>query len=57
MKIISSFFVFWVLIMLGIVVFRELTKKERWTLIKTLAFSAGCAILAFLVLTTIVILF
>lgn len=57
MKIIANFFVFWAFIMVGIIAFRAMTNKERWTLVKTLAFSAGCAILTLVVLTTIVILF
>jgi len=57
MKIIANFFIVWGLVMLGVIAFRTMTNKERWTLIKTVAFSAGCAILALVVLTTIVILF
>lgn len=57
MKIVANFFIVWGLVMLGVIAFRTMTNKERWTLFKTVAFSAGCAILALVVLTTIVIIF
>lgn len=37
--------------------FRSLAGKEKWELVKLLAFSAGCSIIAVMILTVIVILF
>ena len=45
------------LIGLGISAFRHLTGKEKWNLTKVVAYSVFCAILAFVVLTGVVILF
>jgi hypothetical protein len=44
-------------IMLTITAIRQMTGKELWSTTKTLAFSAGCSLLAMIILVGIVILF
>jgi len=46
-----------VLIHFGITVWRKMEGKERWALTKSLTYSIIVALLALLVMTTIVILF
>jgi hypothetical protein len=46
-----------VLIHFGITVWRKMERKERWSLTKTAFYSIIVALLALLVMTTIVILF
>lgn len=52
-----TFLVFAVLIHFGIQTWRSMTGKERWTLTKTAAYSIIIALLTFVVLATIVVLF
>jgi hypothetical protein len=52
-----TFAVFAVLIHLGITAWRNMTGKERWSLTKTAIYSIIIALLAFVVMATIVILF
>jgi hypothetical protein len=52
-----TFAVFAVLIHLGIDSWRNMTGKERWSLTKTAIYSIIIALLTFVVLATIVILF
>lgn len=44
-------------IMMTITAVRHMTGKELWSTVKTLGFSAGCALLAMIILVGIVVLF
>ena len=52
-----TFAVFAVLIHFGITAWRNMTGKERWSLTKTTIYSIIVALLTFVVMATIVILF
>jgi len=52
-----TFFVVALLIHFGITAWRNMTGKERWTLTKTAGYSIIIALLTFVVLATIVVLF
>jgi hypothetical protein len=52
-----TFFVVSALIHFGVVAWREMTGKERWSLTKTLGYSIIVASLAMLVMVSIVIVF
>ena len=52
------FFVFvWVLVAIGIKVFRSATNKERWSAIKVVAFSMATAAIAVALVTLTVVIF
>jgi hypothetical protein len=51
------FAVLTVAIGVGITLWRDMNKKERWAVMKTYIFGAFCALLASVVLSVIVILF
>jgi hypothetical protein len=52
-----AFVILAILIHFGITVWRRMERKERWSLTKTAFYSILVALLAVLVMTTIVILF
>lgn len=56
-KIVLAFVLVFLATFFGIQTFRQLRKKEKWQVIKTLAYSAICAIISVVVLISIVILF
>jgi putative effector of murein hydrolase LrgA (UPF0299 family) len=56
-RIIFAFLIVFGLFFFGIKAFRDLTKKDKWTLTKYLAYSTICAMLTTAFLVTIVILF
>jgi uncharacterized membrane protein YjfL (UPF0719 family) len=56
-KMILMFLIGFFLVFFGIEAFRKLTKKKKWRVIKTLTYSAICAIITMLIFTSIVILF
>lgn len=51
------FCIVFAIVFFGIQTFRQLRKKEKWLVIKTLTYSAICAIISVVVLISIVILF
>jgi tellurite resistance protein TehA-like permease len=57
MKIMFNFFMLALSFGLGISAFRRLSGKEQWNLTKLVAYSLFCAILAIVLLATIVVLF
>jgi len=54
---ITFFLLLFVLIHLGITLFRNATNKERWDVIKSLTYSCVLAIITLLVVSFIVVLF
>ena len=51
-------FVFvWAAVAFGISAFRSLSGQEKWQLVKVLTYSGVCAIIAFVLLVALVILF
>jgi uncharacterized protein (DUF983 family) len=56
-KMIIAFVSFTVLFAAVIVIFRELTQKERWHLTKWLGLSILCSVLAVITLSAIVFIF
>ena len=56
-KLILAFGVLFAAFYAGIEAFRDLTKRQRWSLTKTLSYSIICALLAIATMTSIVILF
>ena len=56
-RMIFVFVLLTVLIAGSISSFRTISGKERWELAKLLAFSAGCSIIALMILIGIVVLF
>jgi hypothetical protein len=56
-KIILAFLFVFGLFFFGIKTVREMTEKELWSVTKLLTYSAICAILTFVFLITLVVLF
>jgi hypothetical protein len=56
-KMISVFLFVFFLVFAGILAFREMSKKERWALTKTIGYSIIVAVVTVLLLTGFVILF
>jgi succinate dehydrogenase/fumarate reductase cytochrome b subunit len=56
-RVFLAFVVVFSLFFFGIKGFRTLTGQEQWELTKLLTYSAFCAILAFVFLITLVVLF
>jgi len=56
-KAILFFVLVWVLVIAGIVVFRAMTAKEKWSVVKTALFGGVTAIVATALVVFIVILF
>lgn len=56
-KMLMAFIVIFSLFFGGIIMFRQLTKKEQWNLIKTLGYATICALLTLLVIGLFVIIF
>ena len=56
-KIILAFALLMMTYAVGIKTFRKLTNKERWSLLKTMGFAFGSAILSVITLVIIVTLF
>lgn len=56
-RMILGFVILWACVVVGITAFRSLTGKEKWELVKLLTFTGACAIIAFVLLMALVILF
>lgn len=56
-KALISFVSLFIIIYIGIDLFRKFTKKEKWEVVKTASYSAGVAIVTLLVLLGVVVLF
>ncbi len=56
-RMILSFVMVWACVAVGITAFRSLTGKEKWELVKLLTFTGTCAIIAFVLLMALVIVF
>lgn len=56
-RMLIAFFVVFLLIAGGISVFRKLTGLEKFSIIKTIAYSVFCGILTIIVIATIIVLF
>lgn len=56
-RIVFAFVVVFALFFVGIRAFRAMSGQEQWALTKLLAYSAFCAILTFVFLITLVVLF
>lgn len=56
-KMILAFILIFSLFFVGITLFRQMTKKEQWNLIKTLGYATLCAVLTLVVIMLIVFIF
>ena len=56
-KMILGFILVFSLFFVGIILFRQMTKKEQWNLIKTLGYATLCAVLTLVVITLFVFIF
>lgn len=56
-KALITFISLFVIIYIGIDLFRKFTNKEKWDVVKTASYSVGVAVAALLVLFGIVVLF
>ena len=56
-KILFAFIIAFSICFFGIKGYRELSNKDKWALTKLIAYSAFCAIITIVFLTSIVILF
>ncbi len=56
-RFVIVFLFFFALFFFGINSYRDLTKKEKWDMIKVLVYSLVCSILTIAFLTMIVVLF
>jgi hypothetical protein len=56
-KIIISFVMLSAIIAMVTIMWRQLSGKEQWQAVKTLAFAMGCSIIAIVILSVFVILF
>jgi len=56
-KMVLVFAVVFALVFVGILAFRKMSKKEKWTLTKTVGYSILVAVVTVLLLTMFVILF
>lgn len=56
-RMIVGFVFVWVAVMVGITAFRSLTGREKWELVKLLTYGATCAIITFVLLMALVIMF
>ena len=56
-KMLTVFLSLCFIIGFGIDIFRSLSGKERFTLMKTIGYAVGCALLAVILLVVIVVLF
>ena len=56
-RMILGFLLVWGSVMLGVTLFREMSGKEKWALIKLLTFGGVCAIITSVLLMALVILF
>ena len=56
-KALISFISLFIIIYVGIDLFRKFTRKEKWEFVKTASYAAGIAVVTLFVLVGIVILF
>lgn len=56
-QVVLAFVVVFGLFFFGIQAVRDTTSQERWKIAKLLTYSAACAILTFVILITLVVLF
>jgi hypothetical protein len=56
-KALISFVSLFIIIYVGIDLFRQFTKKEKWEVVKTASYAAGVALVTLFVLLAIVVLF
>ena len=56
-KGILFFILVWILVIIGIQVFRILTSKEKWVLTKVVSFGAATAFVATVIVVFIVVIF
>ena len=56
-KIIMNFFILWVAVTVAIGMWNSLSRQEKWSTVKIFAYGFTTATIAFVILTTIVILF
>ena len=56
-KIIMNFFILWVAVTVAIGMWNSLSRQEKWSTVKIFAYGFTTAAIAFVILTTIVILF
>lgn len=56
-RMMSVFILVWIAVVFGIEIFRSLSGREKWQWVKTLTYGAVCAIIAFVLLMALVILF
>ena len=57
MRMVFLFLVFWMAVVLGLHVWRQLTGKEKWKTIKTVIYGLLTAAITFVILSVFVILF
>jgi hypothetical protein len=56
-KMLLTFIALTVIIALGFQVFQSMSLKEKWSVVKTVGYSALCAAIAVVILSVVVILF
>lgn len=56
-KIFLNFFLVWMLVTVAIGMWNSLSRQEKWSTVKIFAYGFTTAIIAFVILATIVILF
>lgn len=56
-KMIVTFVSLFLIFFFGIDIFRKLTKKEKWSVVKLASYSAGVSVLVIVLLILLVILF
>ena len=56
-RMLFFFVVLWIIVTAGINVWREMKGKERWETVKTLAYGFTTAVITFVLLTIMVVLF